>query len=70
MKKGEAFEGIIEKTEFPNKGILHIEDRKIRIKNTLPGQKIRFSVSKIRKDRAEGRIPVSYTHLDVYKRQM
>ena len=56
MKKGEVFEGIIEKTEFPNKGILHIEDRKIVIKNTLPGQKIRFSVSKIRKDRAEGRI--------------
>lgn len=56
MKKGEVFEGIIEKTEFPNKGILHIEDRKILIKNTLPGQKIRFSVFKIRKDRAEGRI--------------
>lgn len=27
MKKGEIYEGIVEKTEFPNKGIVTVEDR-------------------------------------------
>lgn len=56
MKKGQIYEGIVEKVEFPNKGIVAAEDRKICVKNTLPGQKVRFAVQKLRKGKAEGRL--------------
>lgn len=56
MKKGDIFEGKVLKTEFPNKGILHIEDLKIIVKNALEGQTIRFSITKKRKDKIEGRL--------------
>lgn len=56
MKKGQILEGVVERVDFPNKGILTMEDRKITIKNALPGQKIRFSVNKLRAGRAEGRL--------------
>jgi 23S rRNA (uracil-5-)-methyltransferase RumA len=56
MKKGDMLEGFVEKVDFPNKGIVNIEDTKISIKNALPGQTIRFSVSKKRQGRAEGRL--------------
>ena len=32
MKKGEIYEGIIEKVDFPNKGYVILEDQKILIK--------------------------------------
>ena len=54
MKKGEEYIGLVEKVEFPNKGIVRLEDRKIIVKNTVPGQKIRFRLSKLRSDRGEG----------------
>lgn len=56
MKKGQIYEGIVEKIDFPNKGIVKIEDRKVTVKNALPGQTIRFSVNKIRNQKAEGRL--------------
>ena len=56
MKKGQVYEGIVEKVDFPNKGIVKIDDRKVTVKNALPGQKIRFSVNKIRSGKAEGRL--------------
>ena len=56
MKKGMVLEGIVEKTEFPNKGIVFCEGEKVIIKNGLEGQKIRFSVTKKRKGKAEGRL--------------
>ena len=56
MKKGQIYEGIVERIDFPNKGILNIEDTKIIVKNALPGQKIRFSINKKRKDKCEGRL--------------
>lgn len=56
MKKGQIYEGIVEKVDFPNKGIVKIDDRKVTVKNALPGQKIRFSVNKIRSGKAEGRL--------------
>ena len=52
MKKGDLFEGVIEKIEFPNKGILSIEGQRITVKNALPGQKIRGVVTKKRNGRA------------------
>ena len=56
MKKGQILEGTVEGIEFPNKGFLHIEDRKITVKNGLPGQKIRFSIKKTKAGRAEGHL--------------
>ena len=56
MKKGDIFEGKVIKTEFPNKGILEIEGKKVIVKNALEGQVIRFSISKKRRDKLEGRL--------------
>ncbi|MEF9940532.1 MAG: 23S rRNA (uracil(1939)-C(5))-methyltransferase RlmD [Clostridium sp.] len=56
MKKGEIYEGVIEKIEFPNKGILHIEDAKVIVKNTILGQNVRFQINKKREGRCEGRL--------------
>ncbi len=54
MKKGEIYEGIVEKTEFPNRGIIKAEDRRVTVKNALPGQKIRYRLKKLRKGTGEG----------------
>lgn len=56
MKKGQILEGMIESVDFPNKGKITIEDRIVTVKNGIAGQKVRFSVNKIRKGRAEGRV--------------
>ena len=56
MKKGQIYEGRVLRVEFPNKGIVDLEGKRVIIKNTIPGQKIRFVINKIRKDRAEGRL--------------
>lgn len=56
MKKGEVIEGIVEYVEFPNKGIIKIEDKKIIVKNVIKGQKIKCSIQKIRKGKIEGRL--------------
>lgn len=56
MKKGQVLEGIVERLDFPNKGILTVEDRVVTIKNAIKGQKIRFSVNKLRSGRAQGRL--------------
>ena len=56
MKKGTILEGTVSKIQFPNKGIVEIDGEKAVVKNALPGQKIRFAVSKSRKDKAEGRL--------------
>lgn len=58
MKKGQVYEGKIEKVEFPNKGIVAVEgeEKKVIVKNGIPGQNIRFAVNKMRKGKAEGRL--------------
>ena len=56
MKKGEIYEGIIEKVDFPNKGYVQVDDQKVLIKNGIPGQKVRFMIQKKRSGRAQGRI--------------
>lgn len=55
MKKGDIYEGIIEKVEFPNKGIMVIDGERVVIKNTVPGQKIQCVVTKRRKGKSEAR---------------
>lgn len=56
MKKGQIAEGIVEKVVFPNKGIVAAEGEKVVVKNSVPGQKVRFSVNKIKHGKAEGRL--------------
>ena len=58
MKKGQIFEGKIERIEFPNKGITVIpgEEKNVIVKNTVEGQKVQFAVNKIKKGQAEGRL--------------
>lgn len=56
MKKGQICEGVVEKVDFPNKGIVLCEERSIVVKHTVPGQKVRFQVNKIRKGKCEGRL--------------
>ena len=53
MKKGEIYEGVIEKVDFPNKGYVFVEDQKVLIKNGIPGQKVRFMIQKKRSGRAQ-----------------
>lgn len=55
MKKGQAYEGVVSYLEFPNKGVILTEEGKAIVKNTLPGQKISFVVTKKRKGKVEGR---------------
>ena len=56
MKKGEIYEGIIEKIEFPNKGRIQVGGETVIVKNGIPGQKVRFVINKKRKNKAEGRL--------------
>lgn len=56
MKKGEIYQGIIENVDFPNKGIVQIEDKKVIVKNAMPGQKVRFMINKKKGSRLEGRL--------------
>ncbi len=54
MKKGQIYEGVVTRVDFPNKGVVELEGESVRVKNTIPGQKIRFAASKIRSGKAEG----------------
>ncbi len=56
MKKGQIMEGTVERVDFPNKGIVRTDEGIVTVKNTIPGQKIRFSISKKKSGRAEGRL--------------
>lgn len=57
MKKGQIIEGVIERVDFPNKGIITTEEGKqVIVKNGVPGQKVSASINKIRKGKAEGRL--------------
>ena len=61
MKKGQVYEGYVSRIDFPNKGIVEVQEEsgavsKCVVKNALPGQKVRFLVNKLRKGKAEGRL--------------
>lgn len=56
MKKGQVLEGVVTRTDFPNKGIVETEEGICVVKNALPGQCVRCSVNKVRKGKAEGRL--------------
>ncbi len=46
MKKGDIIEGVIDKYSFPNKGSMMVEDKRVTVKGTLPGQTVRGRVIK------------------------
>ena len=58
MKKGQIYEGIIERVDFPNKGIVFVpeEEQYVTVKNGIPGQKIHFMINKFKRGNAEGRL--------------
>ena len=57
MKKGQIIEGMVERVEFPNKGIVRTEDGgRVIVKNAVPGQKVSASINKVRKGKCEGRL--------------
>ena len=56
MKKGQLYEGIVKRVDFPNKGVIEHEEGKVIVKNTMPGQKVSFVVSKIRSEKTEGNL--------------
>ncbi len=56
MKKGDIFEARVESIDFPNKGIIHIEEEKVVVKNAVPGQTVRFVINKKRHGKCEGRL--------------
>ena len=56
MKKKTQFEAIVNRVDFPNKGMVEVDGYAIVVKNTIPGQKIQAVVNKKRKDRIEARL--------------
>ncbi len=63
MKKGQIVEGIVEKTSFPNKGMVCVEEQAedgslrtvpVQVKGVLPGQTVRLSIKKARQGRCQG----------------
>lgn len=56
MKKGQVYEGLVERVDFPNKGIVKVGEETCVVKNSLPGQNIRFCINKVRKGKAEARL--------------
>ena len=58
IKRGEVYQGIVERVDFPNKGKIFIEKNGIRIevtvKNTIPGQMVEFRIKKAKKGQCIG----------------
>lgn len=53
MKKGEIYEGMVERVEFPNKGFVKVEDRLAEVKGVIEGQKVSVRMKRVRKDRCQ-----------------
>ena len=63
MKKGQIYTGKVQYADFPNKAVVTVnsdnpEDsgKKVIVKNSIPGQTVKFMVNKKRKDKCEGRL--------------
>lgn len=56
LKKGQEYIGIVERVDFPNKGIVNVDGEYAIVKNSIMGQKIRFGVNKSRGGKVEGRL--------------
>lgn len=56
MKKGQVCEGVVERVDFPNRGVVRVGEDTVIVKNSLPGQKVRLRINKVRSGKAEGRL--------------
>ena len=65
MKKGQIVTGVVERVDFPNKGVVRVEELSedgqaknsyCVVKNVIPGQKVSLMVKKLRKGKAEGNL--------------
>lgn len=57
MKKGQIVEGTVEEIVFPNKGMVKTtEGDTVVVKNTIPGQKVKVGINKVRKGKGQGRV--------------
>lgn len=63
MKKGQIYTGIVTHADFPNKAVVIVESenpedngQKVIVKNSIPGQRVKFLVNKKRGGRCEGRL--------------
>lgn len=56
LKKGTVCEGLVEKIKYPNRGVVCVGEDLVTVKNVLPGQKIRLSITKSGNGRMEGRL--------------
>ncbi len=60
MKKGQVYDGFVERMDFPNKGIVRVDTEEgaeyAVVKDALPGRRVSFAVTKRRGGKAEGRL--------------
>jgi 23S rRNA (uracil-5-)-methyltransferase RumA len=63
VKKGQIYEGYVERVMFPNKAVVITESenpedngQKVIVKNSIPGQRVKFMVNKKRGGKCEGRL--------------
>ena len=56
LKRGQIAEGLVERTEFPGKGIVYVEEEPVRIKGVLKGQEVRFRIKKAGQGKCEGNL--------------
>ncbi|WDV46257.1 23S rRNA (uracil(1939)-C(5))-methyltransferase RlmD [Clostridiaceae bacterium M8S5] len=56
VKKKQVIEAEIQEVQFPNKGIAVVDDKKIVIKNTLKGQKIKARITKKKGKKIEAKV--------------
>ena len=63
MKKGQIVTVFVERVDFPNKGLCRVIDSEenspaeyVRVKNSIPGQKLKVLINKLKHKKAEGRI--------------
>lgn len=56
MKKGDICEGVVERIDFPNKGVMHVGEDRVAVKNVIPGQKLSVLINKKRGGRCEGMV--------------
>ena len=61
MKKGQMYQGIVTKVDFPNKAYVKIEgeDTTVIVKNCVAGQKVSVFVNKKRKDKESRKIELN-----------
>ncbi len=56
VKKNDEFEVVIDYMLFPNTGVALLDDKKVKIKGALTGQKVKIRISKKKSDKIEGKV--------------